>query len=80
MLQGLYDAHALALALALAGVVGREDRVSDDGVDSTSQALIIGLSVALGCTLVVTAALAAYKISARRNARRLMEEMRDSDL
>lgn len=57
-----------------------EDRGIDTGTDDSSEGLVIGLSVALGLTLVVIGALAAYKIRVRKNARRLMEDMGEQDI
>ena len=51
----------------------------DDG-SSDNQGIVIGLSLALGLTLVVIGALAVWKFRVRKNARRLMEDMGESDL
>lgn len=56
------------------------DRSVDSGDSSSSDGLVIGLSLALGFTLVVIGALAVYKFRVRKNARRLMEDMGDGDL
>lgn len=53
---------------------------SKSSSDDSNQSVIIGLSLALGLTLVVIGALAVYKIRVRKNARRLMEDMGDGDL
>lgn len=58
-------------------------RTSDRGVDSSSDGntgIVVGLSLALGLTLVVIGALAVWKFKVRKNARRLMEDMGDGDL
>ena len=54
-------------------------RSVDDG-SSDNQGIVIGLSLALGLTLVVIGALAVWKFRVRKNARRLMEDMGESDL
>ena len=46
----------------------------------SNEGIVIGLSLALGLTLVVIGALAVWKIRVRRNARRLMDDMGDGDL
>lgn len=51
------------------------DTASDD-----NQGIVIGLSLALGLTLVVIGALAVWKFKVRKNARRLMEDMGEGDL
>ena len=55
------------------------DRTVDSGSDS-SEGIVIGLSLALGLTLVVIGALAVWKFRVRKNARRLMEDMGEGDL
>lgn len=55
------------------------DRDIDSGSDS-SEGIVIGLSLALGLTLVVIGALAVWKFRVRKNARRLMEDMGEGDL
>lgn len=52
----------------------------DTDSSDQNQNVIIGLSFALGLTLVVIGALAVYKFRVRKNARRLMEDMGDGDL
>lgn len=56
---------------------------TDGSIDSSSddnQGVVIGLSLALGLTLVVIGALAVWKFKVRKNARRLMEDMGEGDL
>ncbi|CAN0394289.1 unnamed protein product [Pylaiella littoralis] len=67
-------------------IIGDDDaasRASDGDTDSSSsdnQGIVIGLSLALGLTLVVIGGLAVWKVKVRKNARRLMEDMGDGDL
>lgn len=58
-------------------------RANERGISSSSddnQGIVIGLSLALGLTLVVIGALAVWKFRVRKNARRLMEDMGEGDL
>ncbi|CAM9104670.1 unnamed protein product [Laminaria digitata] len=64
---------------------GTDDFLSgaDSGIGSgsdSSDGIVIGLSLALGLTLVVIGALAVWKFRVRKNARRLMEDMGEGDL
>eukprot|EP00752_Nemacystus_decipiens_P011906 g10557.t1 len=60
-------------------LLGATDRSVDSGSDD-NQGIVIGLSLALGLTLVVIGALAVWKFRVRKNARRLMEDMGEGDL
>ena len=60
-------------------VISGSDRGGGSGSDS-SDGIVIGLSLALGLTLVVIGALAVWKFRVRKNARRLMEDMGEGDL
>lgn len=53
---------------------------TDSGSSDDNSGIVIGLSLALGLTLVVIGALAVWKFKVRKNARRLMEDMGDGDL
>lgn len=55
-------------------------RGADSGSSDGNDGIVIGLSLALGLTLVVIGALAVWKFRVRKNARRLMEDMGDGDL
>ncbi|CAM9181705.1 unnamed protein product [Hapterophycus canaliculatus] len=62
---------------------GEIDGASDSrssGSSDDNSGIVIGLSLALGLTLVVIGALAVWKFKVRKNARRLMEDMGDGDL
>lgn len=60
-------------------MISGTDRDISSGSDS-SDGIVIGLSLALGLTLVVIGALAVWKFRVRKNARRLMEDMGEGDL
>lgn len=69
----------LFLAHPQMSVQCRGDRDTDTG-SSDNQGIVVGLSLALGLTLVVIGGLAVWKFKVRKNARRLMEDMGEGDL
>lgn len=50
---------------------------AESGSSGDSQSTVVGLSLALGFTLVVIGALAVWKFRVRKQARRLMDDMDD---
>ncbi|CAN0357500.1 unnamed protein product [Ectocarpus sp. 12 AP-2014] len=61
-------------------LIDASERSIDGDSSSDNQGIVIGLSLALGVTLVVIGALAVWKFRVRKNARRLMEDMGEGDL
>eukprot|EP00903_Cladosiphon_okamuranus_P014004 g13023.t1 len=90
--DGAEVAHSGEFKCHICDIEGTRQRsgTDDDFVDATekstgsssddNQGIVIGLSLALGLTLVVIGALAVWKFRVRKNARRLMEDMGDGDL
>jgi len=74
----LYKLTAVLPGLSPYFSVNSRDIGGDSGSDN--QGIVIGLSLALGLTLVVIGALAVWKFRVRKNARRLMEDMGEGDL